>query len=407
MDRLFNPFQPGAGTEPPELTGRDSILENADMSMKRLLRGRAEQGMLLTGLRGVGKTVLLERIRIIAENNGLLADLLEAPEGGHLGAILVPSLRASLLKLSSKDRFKDLANKALRVLTSFSLTMGAQGVDFGLKYDPAPGTADSGFLERDLAELFVVVGEAAKANETGVAILLDEIQYLSKGDLSALIVATHRVAQRKSPIAIYGAGLPLLPALTGAAKTYSERLFRYPNIGPLAKEDAEKALVAPAKQLGVTFERSALNEIVKLTEGYPYFLQEWGYAVWNVAPTSPITLADVRAATASAIAKLDESFFRMRLEHVNGGEEKYMRAMAELKRGPHQSAAVAKVLGKKSQQVAVAREALIRKALIYSPKRGSVDFTVPMFDAFMRRAIPKFQAAGADRPRGGKGSKSV
>ncbi|MEQ1819787.1 MAG: ATP-binding protein [Terricaulis sp.] len=395
MDPVDNPYQPGAGCDPPELAGRDAILKTAEIAFKRIRGGKVEQGLMLTGLRGVGKTVLLERLRLIADEQGYITDMMESPEGGNLSLLLVPSLKQILLKLSAVEMAKDLSVRALRVLKGFSLSLGYAGADFKIKYAPEEGTADSGFLERDLPELFIAVGEAARAAKSSVAILLDEIQYLSKGDLTALVVSAHKVSQRKLPLSIMGAGLPLIPALTGQAKTYSERLFRYSIVGPLSPADARAAIASPAAELGVAFEPKALDAIVKKTEGYPYFLQEWGSAVWNVAKKSPITLADVDIAEEAAIEKLDESFFRMRLESVTAVEEKYMRAMAELGAGPYPSGTIAKTLGRTAKACGVARDSLIKKAMIYSPRRATLAFTVPLFDRYMRRAIPNFKSKAA------------
>lgn len=391
MDAKTNPYAPGAGTQPPELTGRDAILADADVTFARILNGRAERGMFMTGLRGVGKTVLLNRLRTMAEGQGYIADLIEAPEDKPLPKLIIPSLRQALLRISTGAQVKDIAERALRVLKSFSLSVTVGEAEYGLKYDPEIGIADSGDIERDLSDLFVAVGEAAKSSKVGVAILIDEIQYLSQTDLAALIVSAHRIAQRGLPVVIMGAGLPLLPSLSGDAKSYAERLFKYPRIGALDPQDAIKALAEPAKDLGVTFHQDALDEIVKTTAGYPYFIQEWGYVVWNTAAASPITVGDVSIASQEATRRLDESFFRVRLERVTDYEQRYLRGMAELVQGPYKSGDVASVFGKRNSAFGPARDSLIKKGMIYSPKHGYIDFTVPLFDEFMRRAIPTLE----------------
>lgn len=316
-------------------------------------------------------------------------DLLEAPEGSALAPQLIPTLRQILLLISTRAKARDAVQRAMRVLRSFQINANVGGTDFGLKLDPEVGTADSGIMERDLPDLFVSVGEAARAEGVGVAILIDEIQYLSGADLSALIVAVHRVTQRQLPVIVMGAGLPSLPGLSGDAKSYAERLFVYPRIGALKAEDARAALAEPAEKLGISFDDRALDEVVRVTEGYPYFIQEWGSAVWDHARGPTITADDVREAGAEATRRLDESFFRVRLDRVTDAEQRYLRAMAELGRGEYRSGDVAKTLGKSTNAFGTIRDGLIRKGMIYNPKHGTLDFTVPLFDQFMHRAIPR------------------
>ena len=388
MDPKINPYAPGAGTRPPELAGREDILRECDVALSRVLAGRSARGILLTGLRGVGKTVLLNVVRDMAAEMRYQVDLIEAPEGTPFAPQLIPTLRQILLRLSTKAAAGELVQRALRVLKSFQINATVGGADFGLKVEPEIGTADSGMIERDLPELMVSVGEAARAEGAGVAILIDEIQYLNGADLSALIVATHRVTQRQLPVIVMGAGLPSLPGLSGDAKSYAERLFRYPRIGALNDADAREALEEPAARLGVSFEAAVLAEVVRVTDGYPYFLQEWGAAVWDLADGPTITLDDVRRAEIETTERLDESFFRVRLNRVTDTEQRYMRAMAELGGGSYRSADVARVLGKGTQAFGTVREGLIRKGMIYSSRHGVLDFTVPLFDRFMHRAMP-------------------
>jgi hypothetical protein len=388
MDPKINPYAPGAGTKPPELAGRDDILQNCDTALARVLAGKSARGIMLTGLRGVGKTVLLNVIREQAVALNYHVDLLEAPELGPLAPQLIPTLRQILLRLSVKAKSGEIVHRALRVLKSFQISAKIEGTDFGITFDPELGTADSGMIERDLPELLVSVGEAARAENTGVAILIDELQYLNGTDLSALIVSVHRVTQRQLPVIVMGAGLPSLPGLSGDAKSYAERLFLYPRIGALRPEDAKAALADPALALGVVFEDRALDEIVRVTEGYPYFIQEWGATVWDLAHGPTISLDDVVKAGEEATRRLDESFFRVRLNRVTDAEQKYLRAMAELGQGNYRSSDVAGILGRGTNAFGSIRDGLIRKGMIYSPKHGVLDFTVPLFDRFMRRAMP-------------------
>jgi hypothetical protein len=388
MDRKQNPYAPGAGTQPRELTGRDKILGDVEVALARVISGRPSPGLLLTGLRGVGKTVLLNRVRDMAEGVGYVSDFIEAPEDRRLATLLVPSLRQALLKMSAKEKAKDAVHRAITILSNFSISAKVGEVDVAIGLKPVPGAADSGDIERDLPDLFFEVGRAAKANETGLCLLLDEIQYLSQGDLAALIVAAHRVAQRNLPIIVVGAGLPLLPALTGEAKSYAERLFQYPRIGALDERDAKLALTQPARELGVEFSPEALSEIVRVTEGYPYFVQAWGSVVWDLAPESPITLKDVQDASEESTRRLDEGFFSVRLDRVTDSEQRYLRTMAELGKGPYKTKDIAAHFRKASTSFGPVRDSLIKKGMIYSPKYGEIDYTVPLFDAFMKRAIP-------------------
>lgn len=393
MDPKLNPYAPGAGTKPPELAGRGDIISECDTALFRVLSGRPARGILLTGLRGVGKTVLLNVVRDLASKMQYHVDLLEAPEGSALAPQLIPSLRQILLRLSTRAKASEVVHRALRVLRSFQISTNVGGTDIGVRFDPEIGTADSGSIERDLPDLLVSVGEAARMEGAGVAILIDEIQYLSRTDLSALIVAVHKVTQRQLPVIVMGAGLPSLPGLSGDAKSYAERLFRYPRIGALKAEDARAALVEPAEKLGVRFEDAALKQIVQVTEGYPYFIQEWGSAIWDKSEGPTLTVGDVSKARAEAIRRLDESFFRVRLDQVTDAEQRYLRAMAELDGGAYRSGDVARVLGKSTNAFGPVRDSLIRKGMIFSPKHGAVAFTVPLFDRFMQRAMPSLKGS--------------
>ncbi len=313
--------------------------------------------------------------------------LIEAPEGRALPELLVPHLRRLLLRLDRGERVYAEVKRALRTLRSFAAAFKVSVGDLEFGVDPEFGSADSGDLELDLADLLRAVAEAAAHRETAIALLLDEVQYLSERDLGALIVALHKLTQRSLPVVFFGAGLPQLAGLAGEAKSYAERLFDYPSIGPLDDPDAREALRAPAQREGVDYEDAALAEIVRRTQGYPYFLQEWGKHAWNAATSSPITQADAERATQRAIQQLDEGFFRVRLDRLTPREKDYLRAMAELGPGPHRSGEIAEKMGVKVQSVGPLRANLIGKGMIYSPAHGDTAFTVPMFDEFMRRTM--------------------
>jgi hypothetical protein len=393
MDKIRNPFSPGAGSPPPELAGRDDILDQARVLFGRVRAGRPEKSLMLTGLRGVGKTVLLNEMERMAQNAGFRTILVEAHENKPLAVLLIPSLRRLLFELDKLAGAGDKVRKGLGVLRSFigAIKVTVGDVEFGLDIEPEQGAADSGDLEIDLPFLFTAVAEAAQERRTAVAILIDEIQYLGAKELSALIMAMHKLQQRQLPMVLIGAGLPILPGLAGESKSYAERLFSFPDVGPLDKADAAKAVGEPIEQAGETIEHAALQEIVLVTKGYPYFLQEWGYQAWNHAPNSPITLAHVSEATDVASARLDENFFRVRFDRLTPREKKFLRAMAELGSGPYRTSDIADCLGVKITTLGPVRASLIKKGMVYSPSHGDMAFTVPLFDEFMRRAIPSFE----------------
>lgn len=392
MDPIKNPFSPGAGSPPPELVGREPVLEQARILLGRTKAGRSEKSLMLTGLRGVGKTVLLNEIQRLAVAEGYHTLEIEAHEDKRLGPLLAPSLRRLLYDLDRLAGAGDKVRRGLAVLRSFisaiRLTIG--DVDIGLDIEPEKGAADSGDLEMDLPNLFVAVAEAAAERKSALALLIDEVQYFNQRELGALIMAMHKVQQRQLPLVLVGAGLPILPGLAGESKSYAERLFSFPPIGALAHPDADKALQDPARAAGVSFEPAALKEIFRMTQGYPYFLQEWGYQAWNLAPASPIGLKVVRDATSLVIRRLDENFFRVRFDRLTLGEKKFLRAMAELGPGPHRTGDIASKLDVLVNSLGPVRAKLIKKGMIYSPAHGDMAFTVPLFDEFMRRAIPDF-----------------
>lgn len=391
MDPRTNPYAPGAGTIPPELTGRDEIIENAAIALDRCRNGLASRGLLMVGLRGVGKTVLLTRIAQNAEANGFVVVSIETPEKRSLPALLIPALRTALLKLDRMAAVGNLGKRALRVLGGFvgAMKVKYQDVEFGVDLGNEPGVADSGDLEHDLPALFTEVGRAAKERKTALVLFIDEIQYIEEEQFAALIIALHKCTQYQLPILLIGAGLPQLVGFAGRAKSYAERLFEYPEIGPLNDSAAREALEAPALRLNVRYERAALDDVLSQTQAYPYFLQEWGKHSWQCATQSPITPDDVRSATDLAISELDASFFRVRFDRLTPGEKRYLRAMAELGTGPHRSGDIAHLLHKEVQTVAPTRATLISKGMIYSPSHGDNHFTVPLFDGYMKRVMPE------------------
>ncbi len=390
MDPIRNPFAPGAGTPPPELAGRDPLRETVRVALERTRRGLPTKSVLMVGLRGVGKTVLLDRMRDDAEQAGIQTLRVEAPEDRSLPAMLAPQLRQSLLALSRNAQARDLAQRALRALAGFAkaLKVKYQDIEVGLDFEPEPGLADNGDLEQDLQALLEAAGAAARKAGTAIAMFVDELQYVGEEELAALITALHRTAQRRLPVIMVGAGLPQLRGRTGRAKSYAERLFDFPEIGPLPPVAARLAIVKPANNEGVDVAPRALDRIISETRGYPYFLQEWGKHSWDVATASPITEVDVQTASTTAVAALDESFFRVRFDRLTPAEKKYLRAMADLGPGPHRSGDIAEKLGRGVTSLGPTRNKLIAKGMIWSPNHGDTAFTVPLFDEFMRRIMP-------------------
>lgn len=390
MDPIANPFAPGAGTPPPELAGRDELRETVRIALARTKRGRPTKSIIMVGLRGVGKTVLLDRMRDDAEASGIHTIRVEAPEARSLPAILAPQLRQALLRISRNAQARDMAERGLRALAGFARALKVKygDIEVGIDFEPEPGLADNGDLEHDLQDLLETVGLAAQKAGTALALFVDELQYVEEEQLAALITALHRAAQRHLPIVLVGAGLPQLRGQMGRAKSYAERLFDFPEIGPLPERDARSAIDKPARDQGVSFQEDALAAVVRQARGYPYFLQEWGKHAWDAAAASPITLKDVEAASKSAIAALDEGFFRVRFDRLTPQEKRYLRAMAELGPGPHRSGDIADELGRKVTSLGPTRNSLISKGMVWSPSHGDTAFTVPLFDEFMRRIMP-------------------
>lgn len=390
MDKTKNPFSPGAGTQPPELTGRSAILTRSQTILLRIRDGRHDRSNILFGLRGVGKTVLLNRIQKLAEDSGYHSALLEAPEEKPLAELLAPALRRLLLKLDLLQGTKDKLRKALGALRAFASTFEVRIGDVGVGIRAELGVADSGTLEADVTDLLVAVGEAAAERKTSVALLVDELQYVKEPALAALLAGLHRVGQLSLPLVMFGAGLPQIVGLTGKAKSYAERLFDFSEIGPLKEVDARKAIRGPIIREGAAIRDDALDELVRVTRGYPFFLQEWGSHAWNTAPSSPISRNDVERASREAIEALDRGFFHVRFDRLTPSERSYLRAMAELGAGPHRSGNIAACLRRPVEQVAPIRASVIAKGMAYAPSHGDTAFTAPMFDSYMHRVIPNF-----------------
>ena len=390
MDPIRNPYAPGAGSPPPELAGRGEIRRDVDIRLNRLRLGRPAKSVMMVGLRGVGKTVLLDQMRKDAEAGGIHTVRIEAPENRSLPALLAPALRLALLRLSRVEAAKVYAVRGLRALAGFAgkLKVSYADIEVGLDYDPEPGLADNGDLEGDLTALLQQVGVAAKAAETAVVLFIDELQYVEEAQMAALISSLHRCSQEQLPVTVVGAGLPQLRGRMGQAKSSAERLFDFPEIGPLSPSDAREAIVRPARHEEAEILDEAADLIVDKTKGYPYFLQEWGKHTWDVAPKSPIQQQDVINASTEAVAALDESFFRVRFDRLTPVEKKYLRAMAVLGPGPHRSGDIADELRRSVQSLGPIRAGLIGKGMIWSPTHGDTAFTVPLFDEFMQRIMP-------------------
>lgn len=388
MDALTNPYAPGAGTRPPLLTGRDPEIESFRLLLGRLERGHPEQSLLITGLRGVGKTVLLDAFEGIAEDAGWFASFSELTGDTHLPQLLATVCREALFDLSRQERLRERGRRALGVLKAFTISTDA-GIDLRLDVDPYVGVADSGDLGRDIGELLIEVGTAAQEAERGVVFLFDEVQFIKPPDFEAMIAGIQRVSRKTLPITIAGAGLPLLPKLAGEAKSYAERLFAFPRLGVLPVKAAREALVAPALKLDVTYEKNAVNNLLKHSERYPYFLQQYGKHAWLAGKGNVIDMEACISAYNRVKPILDKEFFHVRIERANDSERRYMAAMAAQGKGPYKSGDVTRDLGFSSTtETGTIRDSLIKKGLIYSPRYGQVSFTVPLFDDYVRRTYP-------------------
>lgn len=388
MDPIRNPFAPGAGSQPPELAGRAQIIDEASISIQRVIIGRDGRPQMILGLRGVGKTVLLNKIQEIAESHEHVTSFIEAQDQSILSYMLVPKINQTLMRLSNFEWAKTYVASAFRALRSFvsKFKINIPGISF--EFEAERGIADSGNLELDLLELFERVGIAAREAGKAWTLLIDEVQYLTKNDLAALIVALHRINQRRLPVLFFGAGLPQTAALSGDAKSYAERLFSYPQVDALKEDDAKDAIRAPLDRESVHIANDALDEIVRNTHGYPYFLQEWGSHTWAIAENNLITLQDVKLATQEAIQSLDNGFFKVRFDRLTPKEREYLQAMSCLGKGPYRSSDIAHFLKKEAKSLGPCRSQIISKGMIYSPSHGDIDFTVPLFDEYLIRNFP-------------------
>lgn len=385
MDPFRNPFAPGAGSRPPELAGRDAILEAARISCGRAIKGRSARSLMLLGLRGTGKTVLLNEIGRNAEREGLLISRVESPEGESLARLIYPEMRKVMRSLSGVEAAKQFATRGLKGLRNFAsiFKIDIAGVEVGV--EPEPGLADTGDLQYDLPDLFMLIGKAAQAADRGWVLLIDEVQYLSESDLSALIVALHRMSQEGLPVLLVGAGLPQIARLAGEAKSYAERLFQYPAVGPLDPVSAGLAIEKPIVEESAAIAPDALQSIIERTKGYPFFIQEWASVVWNNADGPEIYLADVDQSYAETLALLDEGFFKVRIDRLTKAEVQFVKAMADLGDGPYAMADIAQAMDRTQKSLGPARSSIISKGMIYSTDHGYLDFSVPLFAEFMRR----------------------
>lgn len=394
MDNIDNPYTPNAGASPEALIGRDDQTVAFEVLLRRLSRGRTEQSMIITGLRGVGKTVLLNRFVHIATAEGWEVIELEASkhDDRRFRQTMFSQLKSALLRVSPRARWTKRGRRAAEALSAFAVSVDQQGA-WSMSWDvpPAEGLADHGDLAMDLTDVLVTIGEAAKEAGTGLVVLIDEVQFLPATQLEALIQSIHKTVQRNLPVTFVGAGLPQIAELAGDAKSYAERLFKFPKIDSLEGEDARKALIEPARAEGAEFDDDAVDLAVEITRGYPYFIQELGYQVWTVASDGRITHEDIRVAREAYDAKLDSSFFRVRLDRATPLQTAYMRAMAQLGPQPQKAADVARLLERDSTQLGPTRAELIEMGLLYTPEHGYAAFTVPDFDKFMLRAVPTLE----------------
>jgi hypothetical protein len=392
MDPVRNPFAPGAGQRPPELAGRDRELDAFDVVLERVARGRPERSLVLTGLRGVGKTVMLGELRSMALQAGWGAGKVEARPDAELRRPLSAALHRAVRDLAVRHRAPDQVEHVLGVLKAFALRAAASDAKLRDRWQPgidAPtvnGRADSGDMEIDLVELFAEVAELARDVGAGVAVLIDEMQDLRPDDVSALCAACHELSQSRAPLVVVGAGLPHLPSVLSASKSYSERLFRYMRIDRLERSEADRALNVPASLEDTKFTDEALDALFIASGGYPYFVQAYGKAAWDAAPTSPITAEDVTVAAPDADVELAVGFFGSRYERATPGEREYLRAMAELADGrdePVGTSLVAEHLARKPSSLSPARDSLMKKGLVFSAQRGHIAFTVPHFGRYL------------------------
>lgn len=384
MESYKNPYRPGAGTKPLVIAGRDNEIEKSKSLFKSVKFGAPQRSIMLYGLRGVGKTVLLNEMERISEEEGYISEHLEMSENDDFRRVIAKSVRKCLLKVDRIENLKNKALNALGILKAFSLAI-PDGPELKIDVEAAVGLGDSGDLDSDLVDLFVALGEAAKEEEKYICFFIDEVQYLSEKAVAGLIASSHRISQKTLPVVFVCAGLPQVAALSGDAKSYAERLFDFIPIGPLANGADEEAVVGPVNQFSVEYEPAALRAILDETKGYPYFLQEFGSYAWNEAEDTLIKEAEVLMSNRKATDALDRSFFKVRMDRATTAEKRFMKAMATLGQGPYKSSDVATKLGKQLQSIGPVRATLISKGFVFSPQHGEVDFTVPLYDEYIAR----------------------
>lgn len=384
MELAKNPYRPGAGTKPLVLAGRDAEIQKASTLLEAVSAGAPQRSLMLYGLRGVGKTVLLNHVEELATNYGYHVEHLEMSEGDDFRRVIAKTANKTLRAISTFENIKDKAKKAFGILKAFSIAI-PNGPELRIDVDALIGTADTGDLDSDIVDLILAVGEASAEAGKPVCFLIDEVQYLSEKAMSGLISATHRVGQKNLPVVFVCAGLPQIAALTGDARSYAERLFEFIPIGSLKPTEAERALVEPATAAGASYAPEAKKTILAETEGYPYFIQEFGKNAWNIASGPEITGDDANSAKTLTLENLDQSFFKVRIDRATNAEREFMKAMAHHGKGPYKMADVAARKGVEVNSLGPVRATLISKGFVYSPAHGQIDFTVPQFDVFIRR----------------------
>lgn len=387
MNPIDNPYTPNAGRKPVAFVGRDAIITDVNNALQRLQKGGSSQNYMLVGLRGVGKTVLLQHLYKQAQKLGFLTIELEIMERGKsLPEILVPELRAKLFQLDNIESAKDAVHRAWQAFAGFLKHVELTYKDLEIK--PLAGLADSGQLDYDLKDLLLAVGEAAQAANTVLVLFIDEFHAAPKAELTALIQALHKCAQESLPVSLIGAGLPQLRAIAAEAKTYTERMFLYVTIDALDENSATQALREPALKHDVQYDENAIKKVFQKTQGYPYFIQEWGAVLWDNTENPHITVQDIDDAEHKVQAKLDDSFYRVRLDRVTEKEKEYMLSMAKLgNHASYKTREIASAMNKKQQDTSSLRDSLIRKGMIYAPSYGEVAFTVPLFGAYLLREL--------------------
>ena len=388
MDRLRNPFTPGAGALPPELAGRSAIIEDGRVLAGRTLLGRYEKSLLLIGLRGVGKTVLLKHLAENARHAGVVPVVIEVRNANSDFEELALRVKEALCAIDFASRVKDSVNRAFTILRNFVKTFSLNIGDFGIEIEAAQGIASSGKMELDLSEVLLASARAAKASNKAIGMYVDELQNLELEAMRGIIVALHFAAQESLPLYLVGSGLPSIRALVGKSKTYAERMFNYAEIGALCKEDVDLAITVPLNNNGLDIEPEAITEVFEKTKGYPYFLQEYGYQMWIAAEKSPISADDVRRIVPDVQNRLDSNFFDVRFDRISNREKEFLRAMAEF---PQDKAVpmseLVGTMGRPLSAISPIRASLIKKGVVYSPEYGGIAYTVPMFADYMKRTM--------------------